>query len=172
MVLTADPVVPGTEVYSPGWVEVAQGTVTAMGAGAGPRAVDTAQGDVALGGVTVVPGFVDMHTHGGGSGAFPDATEDGSRAAVALQRRHGTTTLVASLVSAHPDELLREAAVLGEQVQDGLIAGIHLEGPWLSPMRCGAHEPSALRSPELAEVERVFAAAKGAVRDVTQLKRR
>ena len=116
MLLTADQVVTGTEVYSPGWVEVAQGTVTAMGAGAGPRAVDTAQGDVALGGVTVVPGFVDMHTHGGGSGAFPDATEEGSRAAVALQRRHGTTTLVASLVSAHPDELLREAAVLGEQV--------------------------------------------------------
>lgn len=167
MLLTADQVVTGTEVYSPGWVEIAQGTVTAMGAGAGPRAVDTAQGDVALGGVTVVPGFVDMHTHGGGSGAFPDATEDGSRAAVALQRRHGTTTLVASLVSAHPDELLREAAVLGEQVQDGLIAGIHLEGPWLSPMRCGAHEPSALRSPELTEVERVFAAAKGGVRMVT-----
>ena len=61
----------------------------------------------------------------------------------------------------------REAAVLGEQVQAGLIAGIHLEGPWLSPMRCGAHEPSALRSPELAEVERVFAAAKGGVRMVT-----
>ena len=77
MLLTADQVVTGTEVYSPGWVEIAQGTVTAMGAGAGPRAVDTAQGDVALGGVTVVPGFVDMHTHGGGSGAFPDATEDG-----------------------------------------------------------------------------------------------
>ncbi|MEZ5128829.1 MAG: hypothetical protein R2703_10105 [Micropruina glycogenica] len=71
MLLTADQVVTGTAVYSPGWVEIAQGTVTAMGAGAGPRAVDTAQGDVALGGVTVVPGFVDMHTHGGGSGAFP-----------------------------------------------------------------------------------------------------
>jgi N-acetylglucosamine-6-phosphate deacetylase len=167
MLLTADRVVTGTEVHSPGWVEISDDAITAVGSGAGPRAVDAAQGDVALGAVTVVPGFVDMHTHGGGSGAFPDATEDGSRAAVALHRRHGTTTLVASLVSAHPAELLREAAVLGEQVQAGLIAGIHLEGPWLSPMRCGAHEPSALRSPELAEVERVFAAAKGGLRMVT-----
>ena len=52
----------------------------------------------ALGAVTVVPGFVDMHTHGGGSGAFPEATDQSSRAAVDLHRRHGTTTLIASLL--------------------------------------------------------------------------
>ena len=167
MLITADRVVTATGVHSPGWVDITGTAVTAVGSGPTPRVADAAQGDLELGAATVVPGFTDMHTHGGGSGAFPEATEDQSRAAVALHRRHGTTRLVASLVSAHPAELLREASVLGEQVQDGLIAGIHLEGPWLSPMRCGAHEPTALRAPEVSEIERVFAAAKGGVRMVT-----
>lgn len=162
MLITADRVLTGTEVLSPGWIEVTDGVIAGIGGGVPDGGVDTA-----LGAVTVVPGFVDMHTHGGGSGAFPEATDQSSRAAVDLHRRHGTTTLIASLVSAHPAELLRQASVLGEQVQAGLIAGIHLEGPWLSSLRCGAHEPSALRSPELSEIDRVFAAAKGGVRMVT-----
>ncbi|MBK8447044.1 MAG: N-acetylglucosamine-6-phosphate deacetylase [Micropruina sp.] len=162
MLFTADRVCTGAEVLSPGFVEVTDGLITGVGAGAPDRPADSP-----LGAVTVVPGFVDMHTHGGGSGAFPEASEAGSRAAVDLHRRHGTTTLIASLVSAHPAELLRQASVLGEQVQDGLIAGIHLEGPWLSSLRCGAHEPSALRAPDLDEIDRVFAAAKGGVRMVT-----
>ena len=162
MLITADRVFTGAEVLSPGFVEVTDGLITGVGAGAPDRPADSP-----LGAVTVVPGFVDMHTHGGGSGAFPEASEAGSRAAVNLHRRHGTTTLIASLVSAHPAALLRQVSVLGEQVQDGLIAGIHLEGPWLSSLRCGAHEPSALRAPDLGEIDRVFAAAKGGVRMVT-----
>lgn len=162
MLITADRVLTGVEVLSPGWIEVNNELIAGVGAGAPHRPADAA-----LGAVTVIPGFVDMHTHGGGSGAFPEASEASSRAAVDLHRRHGTTTLIASLVSAHPVELLRQASVLGEQVQDGLIAGIHLEGPWLSSLRCGAHEPSALRAPDLGEIERVFAAAKGGVRMVT-----
>ena len=191
MLITVDRIVTGSEVLSPGWLQVTGSELTAIGQGAPPRPADALSkpesrdprsrdaesrdaesrdpesGVLALGDVTIVPGFVDIHTHGGGSGAFPDASEAGSRAAVGLHRRHGTTTLVASLVSAHPSDLLRQAAVLGEQVQDGLIAGIHLEGPWLSPLRCGAHEPSALRSPDPAEIDRVFAAARGGVRMVT-----
>ena len=74
---------------------------------------------------------------------------------------------MASLVSAHPEELLRQVSVLAEQVQDGLLAGIHLEGPWLSPLKRGAHQADALRPPEPAEVARVLAAGQGTVRMVT-----
>ena len=185
MLITADRIVTGSGVLGPGWLQVTGSMLTAIGQGAPPAAAgsDEATAAVAtsadhepggrhaalraLGDVTIVPGFVDMHTHGGGAGAFPDASEPGSRAAVELHRKHGTTTLIASLVSAHPADLLRQVEVLGEQVQDGLIAGIHLEGPWLSSLRCGAHEPSALRAPDRLEIEHVFAAAKGAVRMVT-----
>ncbi len=162
MLITAERIVTGTGVLSPGWLEVTGTVVTALGSGA-PAGVPEHE----LGSVTVVPGFVDMHTHGGGSGAFPEATAESSVASRDLHRRHGTTTMIASLVSAHPAELLRQTSVLAEQVQDGLLAGIHLEGPWLSSHRCGAHEPSALRNPDPAEVDRVFAAGRGTIRMVT-----
>ncbi len=117
--------------------------------------------------VTVVPGFVDMHVHGGGGGAFPEATIAASRSAIDLHRRHGTTSMVASLVTAQPDDLLRQVSVLAEQVQDGELVGLHLEGPWLCQRRCGAHDPAALRDPESAELDRVLAAGRGTIRMVT-----
>ncbi len=48
-----------------------------------------------------------------------------------------------------------------------MLAGIHLEGPWLSARRCGAHEPSTLRDPDPAEVRAVLAAGRGTIRMVT-----
>ncbi|HET6562433.1 MAG TPA: N-acetylglucosamine-6-phosphate deacetylase [Marmoricola sp.] len=123
--------------------------------------------DVSLGDATVVPGFVDMHVHGGGGGSFSEASAEGTRRAVELHARHGTTTMVASLVSAPPEELLRQVGVLAEQVEEGLVAGIHLEGPWLAPGRRGAHDASALRDPHPAEIDRVLRAGRGTIRMVT-----
>jgi N-acetylglucosamine-6-phosphate deacetylase len=84
-----------------------------------------------------------------------------------LHRQFGTTTVIASLVTADPDELLRQVTRLAEQVRAGLIAGIHLEGPWLSAKRCGAHQPSLMRDPDPAEVDRVLDAGAGTIRMVT-----
>ncbi|MGV0868982.1 N-acetylglucosamine-6-phosphate deacetylase [Corynebacterium kalidii] len=166
--VTADVLVTGDEVLRPGWVEVTDGTVTALGAGEPPR--PSADGDLVLGAATVVPGFVDMHVHGGGGGAFPVATDEETATAVAMHAAHGTTTIMASLVSAHPGELLREVDVLSRHVRDGLVAGIHLEGPWLAPSKKGAHDPTALRHPghpDAGELARVLDAADGTVRMVT-----
>jgi N-acetylglucosamine-6-phosphate deacetylase len=114
----------------------------------------------------VVPGFIDTHVHGGGGGSFSGGA-DQTATAVAMHRRHGTTTLLASLVSEAPDDLLRQVRDLAEQVRTGLIAGIHLEGPWLSDHRCGAHDPALLRDPEAAELTRVLDAGGGTIRMVT-----
>jgi N-acetylglucosamine-6-phosphate deacetylase len=162
VLITADAVVTGYGVLRPGWVEVAAGRVVGTGAGAPPRPADSA-----LGAATVVPGFVDMHVHGGGGGAFPEATAAATRAAIDLHRRHGTTSMVASLVTAPPDELLRQVGVLAEQVQDGELLGLHLEGPWLSLRRCGAHDPTALRDPDPVELDRVLAAGRNTILMVT-----
>jgi N-acetylglucosamine-6-phosphate deacetylase len=86
---------------------------------------------------------------------------------VALHRRFGTTTLVASLVTADPAELLRQITELAHDVRAGVLAGIHLEGPWLSTKRCGAHQPALMRDPDPAEVDRVLDAGAGAIRMVT-----
>ena len=92
----------------------------------------------------LLPGLVDVHCHGAAGYGFPDDDADGVLAAAAHHRAHGTTTLVASLVSA-PAAVLRERlALLAPLVRAGELAGVHLEGPFLSPARCGAQDPAAL----------------------------
>ncbi|WP_396930761.1 N-acetylglucosamine-6-phosphate deacetylase [Mycolicibacterium sp.] len=160
MLLTAQTLLTGRELLRPGWIEVSGTTVRALGAGAPPRPADREL-------VTVVPGFVDTHVHGGGGVDFSAATASDSAAAVGLHRRHGTTTLVASLVSAGPAELLQQVEVLAGHARDGLFAGIHLEGPWLVVQRCGAHDPVLLRDPDPDEVDRLLQAGDGTIRMVT-----
>lgn len=162
MLLTADTVLTGREVLRPGWIEIADGLVRDIGAGPAPRAVD-----VDLGAVTVVPGFVDTHLHGGGGANFTAATHTETATAVELHRRHGSTALVASLVTAGSDELLRQVTGLAADVHSGLIDGIHLEGPWLSVKRCGAHQSSLMRDPDPAEIDHLLEAGGGAIRMVT-----
>jgi N-acetylglucosamine-6-phosphate deacetylase len=162
VLLAVDTLLTGRELLRPGWVDITGTTVHAVGSGAPPRPAD-----LELGAVTVVPGFVDTHLHGGAGANFSAGTRGETATAVALHRRHGTTTLVASLVTATPDELLRQVTQLADDTDAGLIDGIHLEGPWLSVKRCGAHQSSLMRDPDAAEIGRVFAAGQGAVRMVT-----
>ena len=163
--ITADTIATGRELLRPGWIDVQGAVVRAVGAGVPPRPAD-----LALGAVTVVPGFVDIHVHGGGGGAFPADPPDieaATATAVDLHRRHGTTTMIASLVTAQPADLMAQVTAMAELVRSGLVAGVHLEGPWLAAERCGAHELSALRDPDPAELDRVLAAGGGTIRMVT-----
>jgi N-acetylglucosamine-6-phosphate deacetylase len=162
VLLTVDTLLTGRELLRPGWIEISQGVVDAVGTGPPPRAADRD-----LGAVTAVPGFVDTHLHGGGGANFSTASGAETATAVGLHRKHGTTTLVASLVTAGPAELLHQVTELAGDVRAGLIDGVHLEGPWLSTTRCGAHQPSLMRDPDPAEIDRVLDAGAGAIRMVT-----
>ncbi|RZT17868.1 N-acetylglucosamine 6-phosphate deacetylase [Mycobacterium sp. BK558] len=162
MLLRADTVLTGRDLLRPGWLEVADGVIRRVGAGTPPAPPDTD-----LGAATVVPGFVDTHLHGAGGANFSAAEAEETAIAAELHRRHGSTTLVASLVTAGPADLLRQVAALARDVHDGVIDGIHLEGPWLSPLRCGAHQPALMRDPEPAEIDAVLRAGDGAIRMVT-----
>ena len=86
---------------------------------------------------------------------------------LATHRAHGTTTMVASLVTDTTERLEASVRALAPLVDDGELAGIHLEGPWLSGAHCGAHDPALLRAPDPAEVARLLDAGAGAVRMVT-----
>jgi len=111
--------------------------------------------------------YTDIHCHGGGGHAFGD-TVDGTLAALAAHRAHGTDRVVASLVS---QPLERTAAAMGiirqaMALDEGLL-GVHLEGPFLAPGRKGAHDPSALAIPTPDVVEALLEAADGIVRQIT-----
>ena len=64
-------------------------------------------------------------------------------------------------------ELRRSVAILAELVEDGLLAGIHLEGPWLSERRCGAHEARQLRDPDPDELRTLFKIGRGTIKMIT-----
>ncbi|RLU86948.1 N-acetylglucosamine-6-phosphate deacetylase [Streptomyces griseocarneus] len=115
----------------------------------------------------IVPGFVDMHVHGGGGASFSAGDPEEALRAVATHRAHGTTTMVASTVTGDLDDLARQAAVLAELTEQGELAGIHFEGPFISPHRCGAHQPELLRNPEPADVRKLVDAARGTARMMT-----
>ncbi|WP_202460366.1 N-acetylglucosamine-6-phosphate deacetylase [Streptomyces sp. SID1328] len=114
----------------------------------------------------VVPGFVDLHNHGGGGAAFSGGAED-ALTAVRTHREHGTTTLVASTVTEDLDVLARQTGMLAELAEQGDIAGVHFEGPFISPCRKGAHSEALLRDPDPAEVRKLVDAARGHAKMVT-----
>ena len=147
-VLSADKVISPGGVLEPGWVAVEDGRIARVQKGR--------PGHADLRGHVIVPGFVDVHCHGGGGGSFDSADHEECIRAVAFHREHGTTTLMASLVTAAPADLERQAAVLSELADDGIVAGIHYEGPFLSAARKGAHDAALLRDPDPATMDRLL----------------
>ncbi|MFD7514045.1 N-acetylglucosamine-6-phosphate deacetylase [Streptomyces niveus] len=115
----------------------------------------------------VVPGFVDTHNHGGGGASFTSGGVDEVLKGVRTHQEHGTTTLVASTVTGEMDFLAQRAGFLSELVEQGDLAGIHFEGPFISPCRKGAHSEALLRDPDPAEVRKLLDAARGTARMVT-----
>ncbi|MFT3798281.1 N-acetylglucosamine-6-phosphate deacetylase [Microbacterium sp.] len=147
------------------WVALDGGVVSAVGTGQGWRA--HAGEVIAGGGAYLTPGFIDIHGHGGGGASF----DEGAAAiatARAVHRAHGTTRAVVSLVTAPIDDLAARVAVVADlAARDATILGSHLEGPFLDPAHKGAHTESLLRPADAAAVERLLAAGRGTIRQVT-----
>lgn len=158
--IRADAVALHGRICRPGWIEVADGRVRGCGDGAPPGPPDRDFADC-----LVVPGFIDMHVHGGGGASYLDAEQVADAATFHL--RHGTTTTLASLVTASPEELIAGVRALADATRAGVVAGIHLEGPWLSAARCGAHDATQMRDPAPGELDDVLTAGAGAIRMVT-----
>jgi N-acetylglucosamine-6-phosphate deacetylase len=149
-------------VCRPGWVHTSGATIVGCGAGPAPQSPD-----VDLPDATLVPGFVDIHAHGGGGASYIGGDVSKVLRAAAFHRTHGTTTTLASLVTAAPADLLAGVRRLADATRDGVIAGIHLEGPWLSAAYCGAHDRTAMRDATSAEIDALLSVGDGAIRMVT-----
>jgi N-acetylglucosamine-6-phosphate deacetylase len=162
MLISAGRVITPARVLAPGWVLVDGPDVVEVGEGTPPRAPDAD-----LPAATVVPGYVDVHAHGGGGASFDSGCPEDAATVARTHLSHGTTTMVASLVTAAPTSLARSFRDLRDLVNDGTLAGVHLEGPWLSPQHRGAHDPALLTAPTAREVETLVEAAGGHLRMVT-----
>ncbi|MGW6282293.1 N-acetylglucosamine-6-phosphate deacetylase [Kribbella sp. NPDC055071] len=148
-------VVTSDDVLENAWIQVVDEDIRAFGRRSEGMPAD-GQRPQDLGDVTVVPGFVDIHTHGGGGSSYSTTDPEEARKVAAFHAKHGTTTTLASLVSSPLDDLVSQTACLSELIADGVIAGVHLEGPFLSKARCGAHDPALLRDPVADDVAKVL----------------
>lgn len=115
----------------------------------------------------ILPGFVDLHNHGGAGFGFPNADRAGCRAAARHHRAHGTTTLLASLVSAPGEQLVSQTSVLADLADEGEIDGIHMEGPFINHCRCGAQDPAAIIPGDPALFAKVARAGRGWLKSIT-----
>ena len=154
-------------VLSPGWIRVTGNRIDAIGPGLPPAEQDPGLDVVDLPGQWLLPGFVDIHVHGGGGTSFTEGTSDDARSAAEFHLRHGSTTLLASLVTAPLAGLETQTAMLARLADEGVIAGLHLEGPFLSPARRGAQDARHMLAPDAAVFDRLHAAAGGKLKVLT-----
>lgn len=154
-------------VLVPGYVAVASGRVTAVAPGRPPRAPD-----IALPSGMLLPGFVDLQVNGYFGEEFQVAGADGWAKVVTRLPQTGTTALAPTFVTAPPGALgaaLRTAAALipALPARAARVLGVHAEGPFLSPIRKGAHRAEWMTDPTPAAVDDLLEAGQGVLRLVT-----
>jgi N-acetylglucosamine-6-phosphate deacetylase len=115
------------------------------------------------------PGFIDVHIHGAGGHDVMEGTEDALQAISSMIGVHGTTSFVATTITADPDAICKSSAGISRYIATqhvksragAEVLGIHFEGPFLSPLRAGVHPPKWLRLPSAELLEKFVTAAGG-----------
>ena len=119
------------------------------------------------GGNYLSPGFVDIHVHGGGGFGFMDGTPESMEGAARFHLAHGTTSIVPTTLTC-PDEELYQVFDAFRQVKESRppysLLGVHLEGPFLNPVKCGGQDPAFLAVPDLARAREILSHSDDVIR--------
>ena len=133
--------------------------------------------DYVASGMTVVPGFVDVHIHGAGGHDVMEASPAALNCITSTVARHGTTSILATTVTAPVDETCKSLEGIAQYIRShehqentGLAAeilGIHLEGPFISKTRRGVHPSDSITRPSIEILDKFRAASDGLIRILT-----
>jgi N-acetylglucosamine-6-phosphate deacetylase len=171
IVLANARVVTSRRVLEPGWLAVDGPMIAAVAGGEPPAGALTDADDVHdLGGRYVMPGFIDLHMHGGGGAQITTDDPDEIQAAIAFHRRHGTTRTLASLVTDDLDRMAASVRTIADIIRGApgsSVVGVHLEGPFLNPVKRGSHHRDHLLAPDPTALRHLLTSGDGTVRVVT-----
>jgi N-acetylglucosamine-6-phosphate deacetylase len=164
---------PAAEIHDAG-ILVRDGVIEAIGPREGMRLPPGAQ-EFAAAEHTAIPGFVDVHIHGAGGHDVMEGTTDGMHAVAQTLAKHGTTSFLATTVTASPDDTIRGvegiARFIAQQHKTDQpraeVLGIHYEGPFISKARRGVHPPEWIQMPSAELLARLLQAAAGNGRILT-----
>lgn len=158
------------DVIERGYVRISGRKITEIGWNEPEFQADDVVTD--LQGAWLLPGFIDVHVHGGNGHSFMEVSGENLADITRFHAMHGTTGLLATTATGDEGELLQVLPLLGNQVredtvQGARVLGIHLEGPFLSIRRIGAQNPKYLKLPDIEFMETCLRVSHDTIRLVT-----
>jgi len=149
-------IIGSSDIIENGWLLVTNSRIETFGAGEPEEnLVPTTDQIMDCQGATLLPGFIDLHTHGALGTDFVYGSAEQVDEIAVFYAEHGVTGFLATTYAAQPNELQQALQTLSKYIpgnRGAQMLGVHLEGPWLNPAKAGAQNRATLRAADPTEV--------------------